>query len=206
MVVHRKEIELLCETMLARKKWLGLAGLCGVATPAVALSFIFLAISLSPWFSWTANALSDLGVGEAAWVFNSGLMAGGILTMVFAAGLLVAFGGRALGRVGAVLLFLDAIALLGIGVFSEAAGDIHSYFSVAFFVLLPLSLFLLGADAVMVGSKKFGSFTIVDGALVILPWAFGWDGVAIPEAISALVASIWIMAEGVRLTRSGKYS
>ncbi|MBA7596467.1 hypothetical protein ES703_03439 [subsurface metagenome] len=185
--------------MLARKKWLRLAGLCGVAAPAVAFSLIFLAISLSPWFSWSANALSDLGVGEAAWVFNSGLMAGGILTMVFAAGLLMTFRGRALGRVGAVLLFFDAVALFGIGLFSEAAGDIHSYFSVTFFVLFPISLFLLGAGAVMVGSKKFGSFTIVDGVLAALPWAFGWDGVAIPEAISALVASIWIMAEGARL-------
>jgi len=185
--------------MLARKKWLRLAGLCGVAAPAVAFSLIFLAISLSPWFSWSANALSDLGVGEAAWVFNSGLMAGGILTMVFAAGLLMTFRGRALGRVGAVLLFFDAVALFGIGLFSEAAGEIHSYFSVTFFVLFPISLFLLGAGAVMVGSKKFGSFTIVDGVLAVIPWAFGWDGVAIPEAISALVASIWIMAEGARL-------
>ena len=185
--------------MLARKKWLGLAGLCGVAAPVVALSLIFLAVSISPWFSWSANALSDLGVGEAAWVFNSGLMTGGILTMVFAAGLLTTFRGRALRRVGAVLLFFDAVALFGIGLFSEAAGDIHSYFSVAFFVLFPLSLFLLGAGAVMVGSKKFGSFTIVDGVLAALPWAFSWDGVAIPEAISALVASIWIMAEGTRI-------
>ncbi|TES83485.1 MAG: DUF998 domain-containing protein [Hadesarchaea archaeon] len=185
--------------MLDREKRLRVAGLCGVIVPVVAFSCIFIAISLSPWFSWTANALSDLGVGEAAWVFNSGLMASGILMMIFAAGLLVAFGGRALRRVGAVFLFFDAVALFGIGVFSEAAGDIHSYFSVAFFVLLPLSLFLLGAGAVMAGSKKFGSFTIVDGILAALPWAFGWDGVAIPEAISALVASIWIVAEGARL-------
>jgi len=185
--------------MLDRKKMLRIAGLCGIAAPVVAFSLIFLAISLSPWFSWTANALSDLGVGEADFVFNSGLIAGGILTMVFAAGLLTIFRGRPLGRVGAALLFMDAIALLGIGVFSEAAGDIHSYFSVAFFVLFPISLFLLGAGAVMVGSKKFGSFTIVDGVLAVIPWVFGWDGVAIPEAISALVASIWIMAEGARL-------
>jgi len=185
--------------MLDRKKRLRIAGLCGIAAPMMAFSCIFLAISLSPWFSWTANALSDLGVGEAAWVFNSGLMVGGILTMVFAAGLLVAFKRRTLGCVGAVLLFFDAVALFGIGLFSEASGEIHSYFSVAFFALFPLSLFLLGAGAVMVGSKKFGSFTIVAGVLAALPWVFSWDGVAIPEAISALVASIWIIAEGARL-------
>lgn len=185
--------------MLDRKKRLQVAGLCGIAAPLIAFSCIFLAISMSPWFSWSANALSDLGVGEADWVFNSGLMAGGILTMVFAAGLLVAFRGRTPRRVGAIFFFFDAVALLGIGAFSEAAGDIHYYFAVTFFALFPLSLFLLGTSAVMAGSKKFGSFTIVDGILVILPWAFSWDGVAIPEAISMLVASIWIMAEGARL-------
>ncbi len=185
--------------MLARKKWLRLAGLCGVAAPVVALSCIFLAVSLSPWFSWTANALSDLGVGGAAWVFNSGLMAGGILTMVFASGLLVAFRGRALGRVGAVLLFFDAVALFGIGLFSEAAGAIHGYFSVAFFVLLPLALFLLGASMVRAGSRKFGFFTLSAGILAVLPWTFGWDGVAVPEAISALAASVWNVAQGAKL-------
>ncbi len=185
--------------MLAHKKWLGLAGLCGIAAPAAALSCIFLAVSMSPWFSWSANALSDLGVGEAAWVFNSGLMTGGILTMVFAAGLLVAFRGRTLGRVGAVLLFFDAVALFGIGLFSEAAGAIHGYFSIAFFVLLPLALFLLGASMVRAGSRKFGFFTLSAGILAVLPWTFGWDGVAVPEAISALAASVWNVAQGVKL-------
>jgi len=185
--------------MLAGKRMLRIAGLCGVATPVVAFLCIFLAISLSPWFSWSANALSDLGVGEAASVFNSGLMAGGILTMVFAAGLSMAFRGRALGRVGAVLLFFDAIALFGIGLFSEAAGVIHLYFSVAFFVLFPISLFLLGASAIVAGSKKFGIFTIAAGILAALPWAFSWEGVAIPETISALVASTWSVTQGARL-------
>jgi hypothetical membrane protein len=178
---------------------LRITGLCGVATPVVAFLCIFLAIFLSPWFSWSANALSDLGVGEAAWVFNSALMVAGILTMIFAAGLSMAFRGRALGRVGAVLLFFDAIALFGIGLFSEAAGVIHLYFSVAFFVLFPLSLFLLGASAIVAGSRKFGIFTIAAGILAALPWAFSWEGVAIPETISALVASTWSVTQGARL-------
>jgi len=92
--------------MLVREKKLRVAGLCGVIVPVVAFSCIFIAISLSPWFSWTENALSDLGVGGAAWVFNSGLMVGGILTMVFAVGLWAAFRKRSLGRVGAVGCFL----------------------------------------------------------------------------------------------------
>lgn len=184
---------------MLERKGLTLAGLCGVAAPLVALSCVFIAISLSPWFSWSANALSDLGVGEASWVFNFGLMAGGVLTMVHAAGLFLALKGRPMRRVGAAVLFVDAVSMFGIGLFSEAAGIIHFYFSVAFFVLFPISLFLLGAGATVAGHRKFGAFTILIGILAALPWAFGWSAVAIPELLSALAAAVWSVVQGTRL-------
>ncbi len=185
--------------MLSSEKKLRVAWICGMVVPVVAFSCILISISLSPWFSWTKNALSDLGVGEASWVFNFGLMASGTLTMIFAVGLWVTFRKRVLGRVGTIALFFGAIALFGIGVFSEAAGVVHFYFSVAFFVLFPISFFLLGASAILSGSGKFGSFTILMGIFAAIPWTFSWDGVAIPEAISGLFASIWVIWEGVRL-------
>lgn len=185
--------------MPAGKKMLRIAGLCGVATPAVAFTCIFIAISLSPWFSWSANALSDLGVGEAAVIFNSGLIAAGIFSMVFATGLWMTFKEHILGRGGAALFFTGAFALSGIGVFSEAAGVIHFYFSVTFFILMPFSLFLLGTGAIVVGSRKFGSFAIAAGVVALIPWAFSWDGVAIPEFISALAVSTWSVAQGIRI-------
>jgi hypothetical membrane protein len=185
--------------MLPRKKWLRLAGLCGVVAPAVTLSCILLAVSWSPWFSWSANALSDLGVGEAAGVFNSGLMVGGVLTAVFAAGLWAALEKQALARAGVAVFFLAAVALFGIGLFSEAAGAIHVYFSVAFFMLLPLSLFLMGMGAVRAGSCGFGTFTILAGIIAVVPWVFPWQGVAIPEIISALAAATWGVTQGTRL-------
>lgn len=175
------------------------AGLCGAAVPIVALSFIFISIRFSPWFSWSSNALSDLGVGEAALVFNSGLMISGILTCFFAAGLFTAFGGQTLRRFGATLLFIDGIALSGIGLFSEAYGPIHLYFSVAFFLLFPMSLFVIGAGTILAGGRGFGSFTVMMGILAALPWAFGWSAVAVPEMLSAIAASAWSMAQGLRL-------
>jgi hypothetical membrane protein len=185
--------------MPAGKKMLRIAGLCGVATPAVAFTCIFIAISLSPGFSWTDNALSDLGVGEAAVVFNSGLVVAGILSLVFATGLWITSKGHILGRAGAALFFIGAFALSGIGVFSEAAGVIHFYFSVAFFMLMPLSLFLLGTSAIVAMSRKFGSFAIAAGIIALIPWAFSWEGVAIPEFISALAVSTWSAAQGIRI-------
>jgi hypothetical membrane protein len=185
--------------MLDSKKMLRIAGLCGVATSAVALSCIFVAISLSPWFSWSANALSDLGVREAAVIFNSGLIAAGILSIVFATGLWMTSKGHILGRGGAALFFIGAFALSGIGVFSEATGVVHLFFSVAFFILMPFSLFLLGTGAIVAGSRKFGLFTIAAGVVALIPWIFKWNGLAIPEFISALAVSIWSVAQGIRI-------
>lgn len=185
--------------MPASKNFLRIAGLCGIAAPLVAFPCILISISLSPWFNWSTNALSDLGVREGAWLFNSGLVAAGILSMIFASGIWKALKEQALVRVGGALFFIDAFALFGIGVFSEAAGTIHTCFSAAFFVLFPLSLFLLGASSIVAGSGKFGSFTILIGVMAAIPWAFSWKGVAIPETISALAASAWSVTQGARL-------
>jgi hypothetical membrane protein len=128
------------------------------------------------------------------------LIVGGILMMVFAAGLLIV-GGRALERAGAALLFIGAIALSCIGVFTESAGDIHIYVAVAFFGISALSFFLIGAGLMVAGSKKFGLLTVLAGVLVGLPWAFvsNWIGLAIPETLSAVVIFIWVIAEGAKL-------
>ena len=76
---------------LKNVNWLKISGVCGILTPLVAFTFISLAIASSPQFSWTDNALSDLGVveGVTAVLFNSGLIIGGILAIIFASGLFI---------------------------------------------------------------------------------------------------------------------
>ena len=184
---------------MVKKKMMMVAWVCGILASVVVFSSVLAAISQSPGFSWTANALSDLGVSGAASIFNSGLIVGGILMMVFAAGLFVV-GRSALERAGAALLFIGAIALSGIGVFTEA-GDIHFYVAVAFFGISSLSLLLIGSGSIVAGSKKFGLLTVLAGVLAGLPWAFSWAwiGLAIPETLSAIVIFIWVIAEGARL-------
>ena len=52
-----------------------------------ALGGIALAVALAPWFSPTANALSDLGVADRAAVataFNGGLLIGGGAALAYA--------------------------------------------------------------------------------------------------------------------------
>jgi hypothetical membrane protein len=180
---------------------LKLAGICGIAGPIVAFTCIFSAIFLSPWFNWTKNALSDLGVGEtSATLFNLGLLTSGILILVFAVGLMEAFSKRVLRRVGALILVLGAISLCGIGIFTEEWGDLHLYFSLAFFMLIPISSFLIGASMIRASSERMlGTFMILTGVVSIVVWVFPWQGVAIPETISVFANSMWSITLGVKL-------
>jgi len=184
----------------SKQTWLKVAGICGVAGPLVALSFIAVSILRSPWFSWTGNALSDLGAQPpSSCLFNTGLILGGILIGVFAVGLRESLRGKVLGNVGGLTLLLMAAALCAVGIFPETAGDIHLYFSIAFFVLLVISLWLVGAGLVQLGERKLGTLVAVAGVVAAAVWALPWPAVAIPELIAALAASACSITLGVRL-------
>ena len=188
---------------------LKVAGLCGVVTPVIALTFISLAISYSSEFSWAVNDLSDLGVkGTAAIFFNSGLIIGGSLTLVFAVGLREIFPSRTLGHAGTLILILAAVSLCAIGIFPETAGAIHSYVSVAFFTLLPISLFFMGAVMIKESvERNLGLFTVLAGIVMVVVWALPWEGgVAIPEMFASLAASAWSIVFGIRLFRQASSS
>ena len=180
-----------------------ISGICGVVSPLLSQAMIFLAISSSPWFNWFMNALSDLGVSDSsAIVFNAGLVSSGALTIVFTLGIKNILKSGILGKIGSILLALTGLALCGIGLFPETAGIIHFFFSVAFFVLLPLSTWVLGADMLKYSRKEpWGWFSVIVGIAAVIPWLFPWRGVAIPEMASALSISAWSIVMGIRLLR-----
>lgn len=179
-----------------------MAGFFGVAAPILGFAVIFLAIWASPWFSWTGNALSDLGVeGFGSVIFNSGLPMTGALLMMFSLGLFEVTRGCWAGRLGSALFLASALLLCAIGVFPETAGRIHYYVSVAFFVSLPLSMFALGAFMVRHNMRGLGILSFAAGAAAAGVWTLGWSAVAIPEALSALAAGVWSAALGLWMTR-----
>ena len=179
------------------------SGICGVVSPLFSLASIFYAISLSPWFSWFGNALSDLGASvQAAVVFNAGLMASGVLTIVFSFGLKYLMQGGTLSRIGRILLALAGVMLIGIGLFPETTGIVHYFFSVAFFVLFPISTWTLGAEMLRYSRMEpWGWFSVMVGIAAVVPWFLSWAGVAIPEMTSALAMSTWSIVMGIRLLR-----
>ncbi len=180
-----------------------ISGMCGIAAPIFGFSSILIAISYSPWFRWTENALSDLGVeGLSAVIFNSGLVFSGFLLLVFSMSLTHLFTEDILSRIGRWLFSFSSIDLCLVGIFSENFGVIHFYVSILFFTLLPLSLLCMGVRLVKTSSyKKLGFIALFSSVLVIGIWLPPWRGVAVPEFFSALMGSLWCVAAGLYLIK-----
>jgi hypothetical membrane protein len=174
-------------------KILRLAEFFGIITPFFGLLIIASSILLSPWFSWTGNALSDLGGtdGFEAVVFNSGLAITGALLMMFSTGLFEMTKGDVMGQVGSMVNLVSAVLLIGIGVVNITIEPWHTYVSVGFFVTLPLSAVLIGF---FFYRKKMRFYTLLAWGTAILSaviWFFPWASPAIPEALSTSYLAVW---------------
>jgi len=176
-----------------------ITGLLGIITPFVVLLGTFAAISLSPWFSWERNALSDLGVSQnVAALFNTTLIMGGILALTLGSGMYLALTG-AVARAGAAMLILSAISLAAIGVFPENL-EPHFYASVAFFALLPLSQLTIGMSLMRDLDKRVLGMVSVSVALAsAFVWSFPTEGAAVPEAYHSALGAFWSVVFGFKL-------
>lgn len=176
---------------------LRLCGFFGMLTPVVGFIMVFLAISQAPWFSWTLNALSDLGVdGFEAVLFNSGLPLTGAVMMMFSAGLFELTKGSTVGRAGSAVHLASAILLILIGVINETIKPWHYVVSFAFFASLAVMLAIMGVYHWRANMKRFTILAWSAAALGIVIWMLPWRGVALPEAISAVCVSVWQVSLG----------
>jgi len=156
---------------------------------AVPLLLIAVSIAASPWFSFTNNALSDLGHAtrsRVAPIFNLGLATGGLLIVVTACMLAGSLAYR-------LLLGATGYFLMLVGVFDEIYGRLHFYVSVAFFTALLLFLLIYGLL-----EHKFLPIAsaIIAAAAWYLHFAYNAPrGAAIPELISVaavLPPYLWV--------------
>lgn len=181
----------------------------GIIAPIVAISCILIAIASYPAFSWTNNALSDLGIipGVTGLLFNFGLCASGLLGFNFTLfGLLPYIGKSGVGKIGGVIYAAATIALVAIGVFNESYSGTHFAVSVAFFMLMPVALFTITCAYYLSQEGRMTVFTGLTGIAATLPWlllfALGYvPDVAIPEFISGLAVSVWNIALGYRMIK-----
>jgi hypothetical membrane protein len=176
----------------------------GVAAPAVAVGSILLATLVSPTFTWTGSALSDLGAPGAptAALFNGGLVLGGALALPFAVRLVGAARNR-LEVAGGGLFGLAALALAGVGAFPLDTPQ-HAPVAIAFFLLLSLSLWTYGAGNAVAGDRRLGAVTALLGLLNLAAWVvyaalFDGLGLALPEAVGTAVLAAWSVGTAGRL-------
>lgn len=183
------------------KKFTKLSGLCGILGPTTALLMIFIAVSRAQWFSWTDNALSDLGVSEVAFLFNSAVIFAGVLNFFFALGVNRTYGQDRLSNIGSIILVLGGSSLGLVGVFTEDSPVIHSLVAMGYFLLFPVALILLGYS-LRINDRNFGLFTILSGVLAfggIFGLAGFYRGLAIPEIVEAVILALWTASMGYKL-------
>ncbi len=190
---------------------LKIAGAAGIVTPILVFIMILGAIASWPSFNWVNNALSDLGVqwGITASLFNAGLVIGGLLFIIFVAGLFENKGKKIAGKIGSGFFFLACIALVLIGVFNETFIPTHYIVSVMLFVSLPISLFAFVVEFWQLNNRKLGVFTLALSLVAASPWLIQFalsyvPNVAIPETISGLAGSAWTMVLGFIMLKDQK--
>jgi len=93
------------------QKLIRIAGISGIIASTLPLIVIFASTVLEKSFSWSKNALSNIGVSQTAWLFNSALIIGGLLNLLFAFGLRNYLGKKRLLKVGVSLLIVSSISL-----------------------------------------------------------------------------------------------
>lgn len=191
-------------------RFIRFAGLIGIVAPIVGLSAVFASTLLWEGFSWSDNALSDLGVSQVADVFNYSLILVGALNFVFAMGFVKAYAKSALFYLGGILLMLGGGSLSLVGVFTEDYGVLHSYVSLGYFVLFPIAMLLVGFAFLRMNMRTKGCFSLLAGVIsllvilsaIILKWHITLGlGFAVPEIIEAIVIAAWIVWMGTSLVR-----
>ena len=183
------------------------AGLCGILGSILPLVMVVSATFLSPWFSWNVNALSELGVGEQATLFNSAVLVGGLLNLLFAIGLRQNINHERLSLIGASLIMAGSVSLALVGIFTINYLIVHVIVALGYFMLVPIGILLIGKGT---KQKAIKTLSIICGIIALfsilvfpilifsLPFKIGF---AVPELMESLAISYWTLPMSIRLIK-----
>jgi hypothetical membrane protein len=176
----------------------------GSVAPAVAIGGIVVAVLLAPGFDPLSGTLSDLGVagGPAAWVFNTAMVATGLVALPF--GVAILFDGTALEKVSFLFLAAAMNGLNMVGVFQKGQA-LHVWGGLLFYVSFTVAFLCYGVGAreraqrearVTLGlAGGHVSLWLVWGVVMVVRQPAGnpayAPGIAIPEFLGALVLAGW---------------
>lgn len=176
------------------------AAILGAVAPLITYTCILLAIISYSEFSWTNNALSDLGIvpGVTMTLFNSGLIIGGILFTIFAFGLFTYLRKTLIGRIGSIFFIIASISMICVGIFNEHFKPIHFIVSVTLFSFMALALIVISCNSYYTGQKRLSIFTLSLGLASAIVWILEYTiwyfpHVAIPEFVTGLMGTTWVL-------------
>lgn len=163
--------------------WLGLIG-------ALLFSIMWMvAVVTDGNWVFGEETLSELGGDRpGAIFFNTGVIAEGLMALIFAYSLLQR-GNSKLWKAGTGLFILASLFLIGIGVFPINTGDPHTFFSYAFFgtVLLALSLIALPVGRLLGRSASILTIALIGVSLALLVMT----SIPLTEAVAVICLLIW---------------
>lgn len=179
--------------------------LCGLAAVLVGFGGILVTTVVSPGFSWTGNALSDLGVTRTgagtpvtAVLFNASLVSGGVVGLGF--GVALAHDAHSRGqRVVASVFGLTVLTMALIGVFSMGTA-FHVPAATGYYLLVTVLCWTDGVVALTGGVGRRGVGAVLLGAANLGAWvvwsaggSFSRPGAAVPELVGALAFVAWVV-------------
>ncbi|MFA9415343.1 DUF998 domain-containing protein [Natrinema sp. HArc-T2] len=193
-----------------------IATYCGFAAPTVALGAIALATIVAPpeTFTWHDRALSEMGRYGAPtfWLFNGGLIVGGLLGLPFVWRCWLA-SRNAVERLGIVLLVIAVGGLIGVAVFFlehtavYLETSLHGLAALAVFSVAPFASWVYGTGAALADDGRLAVASFWLGIVHPLAW-LGWllslggrvdtgTWFAVPEFVAAVAFGGWILTLAV---------
>lgn len=187
-----------------KMKFLRIAGLCGITGSVLSLIMVLAATFLSSWFRWDVNALSELGVGEESVLFNSAMLLGGGLSLLFDIGLYRYFREKQ-ARTGVASLMLSSVFLALSGVFTVDSLFMHAFVALGYFILAPAGFIIIGYRtkdgvnkklSIAFGVAALATILMLPAIFYLAPFNVGF---AVPELIEALIILVWTVFISTKL-------
>ncbi|KXA97652.1 hypothetical protein AKJ38_00670 [candidate division MSBL1 archaeon SCGC-AAA259I14] len=183
------------------QKKINLLSLMGIITPIAGFFTIFISIYLHDWFSWSGNALSDLGAlgVQYANVYNYGLIFTSILGLIFVISLF-SFLRHIVSRFGVLIFAVGLIFLIAVAVFPSGTSP-HVMVSLSFFGFCALGILLVGVGESLEKSRLgYLSLALVTvGTPLAYLSAVRFTGAAIPEMVGVICFSVFSISYALKI-------
>ncbi len=168
----------------------------GLPIPLVPYPLPVINTGFSIWY----QAISELGIGPSAFLFNVGLIVLGFLIIPIFPALLGLLGNSTIAKVGVASGLVTCFGIVGVGLAPMVISPLHSVFGVIFFVSVGVTVFLFSfamfrgrffARAVAV----YGFFFVVVDLIFMIVSNSVWEWAVFFVLVS------WILLVGVEMFR-----